>query len=511
MLIGRVLRVAAGAGVSLALVALGAVAASGPSAAATPGGLHVVGNVIQTASGQSFFLHGVDRPSLEWSCSGQAVSGQSGIPASDFTTMAQKWGANTVRLALNQDYWLSSTGSKVASGSRCPGYETTVKNAVAAAEAAGLDVVLDLHWSDEGNLNSTNVGQKCMADQNSLTFWHQVATAFSANPGVLFEPYNEPHDVPWSVWQNGGKVTCTDGVTYQAAGMQSMINTVRNAGAANVIIVGGLDWAYDLSGVPTHPLTGTNVAYATHPYEFKSGDSPTTWQAKFGFLTSTAPVVATEFGTNTCGQDAYDTDILRYFQAHGMGYTAWGWWAGGCSFPALIGDSAGDCVNGGCVTQSDLLAYANGTRSVTVPTGSGSQIRMDFEDGTVQGWHLMWGTTANVAVSTARAWSGTHSLAVNVTGGGYPGLATYTGLGGLTTGMAVTYHLWSPSSSPVGITPFVYDGAWAGHFLATRSLAAGWNTVTFTVPTITGLQALGFQLQDSNGWTGAIELDAVTW
>lgn len=509
----RIRRFAALASLSGLLATVSSVATSSLSLAATvPPALHVAGNLILTGNGQPFFLHGIDRPSLEWSCAGQAVGGQAGIPASDFVTMSRTWGANTVRLALNQDFWLSSTGSVVGSASRCLGYKATVQNAVASAEAAGLDVVLDLHWSDEGSLSSTSVGQKCMADSNSLTFWRQVAGSFATDPRVMFELYNEPHDVPWGVWQNGGTFTCTDGVTYQAAGMQQMINAVRSAGATNVVLAGGLDWAYDLSGVPSHPLSGANVAYATHPYEFKSGDSPSSWQAKFGFLTTSAPVVATEFGTNTCGQDAYDTDVLRYFQASGMGYTAWGWWAGGCSFPALIADAAGTCVNGGCVTQADLLGYANGSRTVTVPPSStGPRARFDFEDGTAQGWHLMWGTTAAVAPATIHPWSGTHSLGVTVTGTGYPGIATYTGLAGLTPGMTVTYHVWSPVAGQVSLTPFAYDGNWAGHFLPTRSLASGWNSLSWTLPAMTGLQALGLQVQDSSGWAGGLNLDAVTW
>ena len=38
-------------------------------------------------------------------------------------------------------------------------------------------------------------------------FWEAVAKAFANHPTVLFDLYNEPHDVSWQVWRNGGMVS----------------------------------------------------------------------------------------------------------------------------------------------------------------------------------------------------------------------------------------------------------------------------------------------------------------
>lgn len=335
-------------------------------AATTNVGFQVVGNVIEDGNGQPWFAHGVDRPSLEWACAGQhADGGPAGIPASDFLAMAS-WHANTVRLALNQDYWLSSMGTPVAAAESCPGYISTVRSVIASAEAAGLVVILDLHWSDAGNPLSTSVGQQCMADGDSLVFWRSVAASFESDTQVMFELYNEPHDISWPVWRDGGTLTC-NGVTYAATGMQQMVDAVRGSGAHNVVIVGGVGWAYDLSGVVgAGPLTGGNVAYATHPYEGSQGYSVAEWDRAFGALATHAPVIATEFGTNTCSVDAYDSDILAYFRSHGISYTMWAWYAGGCAFPAVISDAAGSCFLGGCTTKADLAAYATGAQQPTV-------------------------------------------------------------------------------------------------------------------------------------------------
>ncbi len=137
------------------------VATRPPSA---PGGYYVNGNTVCTADGQEHLFHGVNRPSLEYSRTGDHLS------AHDFGLMAS-WGANVVRMGLNQDFWLE------ASPQFNPNYASIVDNAVAWAEAAGMDVILDLHWSDAGVLGSctsTNCQQK-MADDNSILFWSQVA------------------------------------------------------------------------------------------------------------------------------------------------------------------------------------------------------------------------------------------------------------------------------------------------------------------------------------------------
>ena len=51
--------------------------------------------------------------------------------------------------------------------------------------------------------------------------------------------------------------------------MQELYDVVRTrdgAGADNVVIAGGIGWAFDLSGVASHRIQGYNIMYATHPY-----------------------------------------------------------------------------------------------------------------------------------------------------------------------------------------------------------------------------------------------------
>jgi endoglucanase len=319
----------------------------------------VSGNNILDAAGKPVNLHGVDRPSLEWSCTGQAVSGgASGIPASDFSTMKTAWNANVVRLAVSQDRWLPGTHDT------CAGYQNTVKAAVSAAEAAGLIVIIDLHWSDQGNTANTS-GQQCMPDQNSVTFWQQVAAVYKSDPKVWFELYNEPYppgsssSAKWSLWQNGGSVTCNalvggHGATWNAPGMQALVNAVRGVGANNIIIAGGLDFSSNLNGVPH--LTGSNIAYAIHIYRQNTTWSTASWDAQFGSTSAAVPVVATEFGDQVCDGQSFDQQFLSYLHSHNVGYTAWAWFAASCNFTSIVSDAAGTCTSSttGCAIQADM-------------------------------------------------------------------------------------------------------------------------------------------------------------
>jgi len=221
-----------------------------------PGGYYVNGNTVCTASGQPHLFHGVDRPSMEWTPFGEKIS------AADFQLMAT-WKPNVVRIALNQDFWLSS--SPIFNS----GYKTLIDNAVTWAEQAGMDVILDLHWSDAGQLGSCSSGcQQLMADTNSITFWSELAAVYKNDGRVLFELYNEPHDVSWSVWKSGGAT----GAGWTAAGMQQLYDAVRGAGADNLVIAGGLSYAYDLSSVPQSwrspnsvTITGSVLVRNPHP------------------------------------------------------------------------------------------------------------------------------------------------------------------------------------------------------------------------------------------------------
>ncbi len=316
---------------------------------AGPSGYLVRGPRILGPGGRPFLVHGLDRPSLEWDPHGVQLS------LADFKRMAS-WGANAVRIPLNQDFWLST------SCAHAPGYRSVVAEAVRWAHQTGIRIViLDLHASDRGADQTRSVycavkpGQQPMADRNSITFWRQVAAVYRNDPGVWFELYNEPHNVPWSVWLHGGPVVDSKShTTWTAAGLQQLYAAVRSSGARNIVLAGGLNWAYDLRGLPQYAIHGYNIAYAVHPYDY-GGKQPQDWPRDFGFAAKRYPLIATEFGQQNCGTH-YDQAFIRYAARIGIGWTAWAWFPGGCRFPSLIQNWRGSPTAAGRLVRSALLS-----------------------------------------------------------------------------------------------------------------------------------------------------------
>ena len=142
--------------------------------------------------------------------------------------------------------------------------------------------------------------------------------------------------------------------------MQKLVTAIRDAGANNLVIVGGMNWGFDLSGVPTHTITGINVVYDTHPYPY-SDKMPSIWDAAFGNVSNTYAVVSAESGEYDCGV-SFMTQLLNYLDAHSIGWTAWAWTSEGafCSYPQLVVDYNGSpAQHMGFLIYQRLRSYAN--------------------------------------------------------------------------------------------------------------------------------------------------------
>lgn len=333
--------------VVVAALAVGALLSAGRAS----GGMYTTrGHQLLDPAGQTYLAHGFNRPSLEWNPSGELLS-------ADDVALMRRWGANIVRIPTNQDFLLPDACTYD------PSYLATLDQLVGWVNAAGMNALIDLHWSDRGQRCLTPPGQQEMADDRSLQFWRIVAAHYRGNPRVFLDLYNEPHDISWDCWLDG----CATDEGWRAVGMQQLYDTVRAAGFRNLVFVGGLDWARDLSGVPAHPVRGYSIVYATHPYVPEV--SPAVLRQDFGALTGTYPVVATEFGpfagkTPFCSPSIMQ-GLIGYFDAPDgvaadrIGWLAWAWYAADdvCTFPAVIGGWDGTPAPNGVPVQAALARY----------------------------------------------------------------------------------------------------------------------------------------------------------
>ncbi len=197
-----------------------------------PARLHVEGAKILNTRGQAARLRGVNIASLEWTTQGEHMR-------EAVNHAVRVWHANLIRMPLAQDRWFGKAAHQDDGGAS---YRGLVDILVDACAAAGVYLDLDLHWSNRGQWSSEGgkLAQHLMPDELSVLFWQDVATRYKDHPFVIFGLYNEPHDVSWDIWRNGGTVTekpprnATNQppVSYQAVGMQKLYDTVRATGPA---------------------------------------------------------------------------------------------------------------------------------------------------------------------------------------------------------------------------------------------------------------------------------------
>ncbi len=341
---------AAAAGLLIASAMVHGTALAEPTPTAAAPALQVSGNQLVTASGDPHRLLGVNRSGGEFGCvqDKEIFDGPTDQTAVDAMLT---WNINTVRLPLNEECWLG-TANLPATAPSAAEYQQAVSDYVDLLVANGLNVILDLHWTygqySGAGAGCADVAATCQKPMPNMrytpTFWTEVATAFKGNDAVIFDLFNEPHPdaannwsdptAAWTCLRDGG--TCT-GIDYEVAGMQTLVDAVRDTGATNVVMVSGLEWTNNLGQwldyMPTDPAG--NLMASWHSYNFNACVDTACWDSTIGTVAEQVPVQVGEFGQDTCAHDYVD-QVMDWADANGIGYTAWTWNPWGCSGGSVL-------------------------------------------------------------------------------------------------------------------------------------------------------------------------------
>ncbi len=299
--------------------------------------LKVQGNrLVSTKDGKEVWLQGVALASMEWTAAGEHI-------LESVDQCIKVWGVNVIRLAVKSPFWF---GTGPWQNDKGKAYRELVDKVAATCQQNGVYLVIDLHEYRAAN------GQHAH-------FWKDVATRYNNHPGVIFGLLNEPHGISWEEWRNGGNLDEARGKAgviaenqenlgaVESVGMQYLVDTVRKTGAKNLLSAGGLDWAYDLSGILngyalTDTKDGQGIMYETHVYVWKSN-----WQKSFLDAAAKYPILVGEVGCqpermsfippeNHEMPDTWAPDMLGCIQKYRLNWTAW------CfhpkSSPCLISD-----------------------------------------------------------------------------------------------------------------------------------------------------------------------------
>jgi hypothetical protein len=394
---------------ALLAVVLAALATQAPVEAAQAGpSIAISGNHFVNGAGQTVRLLGVNHASFEYGCVDGFGYSDGHMDDADAADIAS-WGATAVRIPLNEDCWLGINGQPNSDEDpdatlTQAGYQQAVESYVSALNAHGLYAILDLHWSAPGAQEPLE--QQPMPDyDHSPDFWTSVASAFKNNPGVVFDLFNEPYSptdprsgddtnsadtVTWSCWKSGGASCYTSAygesgaktTRYRVAGMQELVNAVRSTGAQQPVLLGGLDYANDLSGwlanKPNDPLNQEAASF--HNYQGKSCDNVSCWNSQIAPVAASVPVATGEFDEDNFDQShcanktpsTFDQDYMNWSDQHGVSYLAWGWEVldqatqneQGCSAYFLTGaDGVTPAEPNGTALHDHLLALPSGAGS----------------------------------------------------------------------------------------------------------------------------------------------------
>jgi hypothetical protein len=439
---------------------------TGRHAGASPAvSVRVAGNELVDGAGDPIQLRGVDRSGTEFACTGDTGSDgwsildtPSGVTDTQSVAAMAAWDVNTVRIPLNEDCWLGINGVPSAfSGAR---YRNAVYGYVQLLHSYGMLAILDLHYNAPGSQVSDStdgpygIGQQTMADtSHAPAFWQSVAGTFASDPGVIFDLYNEPFDISWPCWRNGGCNAPAIGGNaggWPVAGMQSLVNAVRSAGADQPIMVGGLDYANDLSQwltyEPTDTLQTPQIIASFHAYEGEACGSDACWDSTVVPVAAHVPVVTGEFGPGSC-DGAFVDDYLDWADAHGVSYLAWTWgsvadgWSCADSPALLLDDNWTPDAYGAAVEahyQADAAPKPGGP--TVVPPGPPATVSATAGDAEATVTFTAPGSVGNAAASTFTVTAAPGGM--TATGAGSPVF-----VGGLTNGTSYTFTVTATNTA----------------------------------------------------------------
>ena len=211
---------------------------------------------------------------------------------------------------------------------------------IAKAKTRGLRVILDRHRPDQ-NDQSALWYTAVVPESKWIADWMMLAQRYRLEPTVVaFDLHNEPHAE--ATWGDGNLATDWR-LAAQRAG-----NAILSVHPDALVIVEGVEihasqyywWGGNLRGATTAPIqlsSPNHVIYSPHEYPasifaqpwFSAANYPANlpalWDATWGNLASTAPVLVGEFGTKleTMSDKQWLGALVQYMKTKGMSFTYW--------------------------------------------------------------------------------------------------------------------------------------------------------------------------------------------
>lgn len=208
--------------------------------------------------------------------------------------------ANTVRIPFHPGHFIKYKEKYI---------NDYMQPALSFAKKENLFIILDYHgignpisnWSESKLHDSSLVAAR--------NFWKIVSQKYKEE-NFIYELFNEPAHINWEEWNKLIPI---------------LYNEIRKYDAKAFVLIGGIDWAYDLSNAHELKLNNQNYGFTSHPYPQK----PKPWDTYFGKISETFPVILTEWGYEengnipTNGTKDYALELFSYCKKKKIGWIAW--------------------------------------------------------------------------------------------------------------------------------------------------------------------------------------------
>ena len=298
--------------------------------------VRVSGNHLVNGSGTTIRLLGVNRAGTEYACA-QGWGIFDGPSNAASIAAMRTWKVRSVAVPLNEACWLGLAGISRRYGGR--NYRRAIAAYVRLLERFGIYPILRLATAAPGSeVNEGSHGELEMADaDHAPAFWRSVAGTFKHDHALVFDLYDEPHNLPgWGCWLHGCEITGDPMIdkagqavgNYRAAGMQQLVDAVRSTGATQPLMLAGLDYAGDVSGWRSHEPRDPRhqLIVSFHTFASDCDTACATAVIRIGYH---VPVIIDGFGDYDC-TDKWSDIVMNQADRHGFSYLAWTWDTWGC-------------------------------------------------------------------------------------------------------------------------------------------------------------------------------------
>lgn len=265
--------------------------------AATPygknGRLSIKNGRVVNKKGKTFVIKGVSTHGLAWY--------PEYVNKRAFKRLRDKWGVNTVRLAM---YTAEYNG--YCSGGSKSQLKELIDKGVRYATDLGMYVIIDWHILSDGN----PLTHKSEANR----FFKEIAKKYARYGNVMYEICNEP---------NGGEGSWANIKKYS----KTIIKTIRSVNKKAIIIVGTPTWCQEVDKPQADPIKGfKNLAYSFH---FYAGTHKEDLRSRLeSAVKSGLPVIVTEFGISDASgsggvYEAEGNRWMKLLDKYGIGRVCW--------------------------------------------------------------------------------------------------------------------------------------------------------------------------------------------